>query len=183
MRPLRTYLKKMRGGGHCPPRPPLSKILWSWLGAFVGILVIAFLSQQQGLDSGHILLIGSFGASAVLLFGAPMAIFSQPRNLVFGNVISASLGITLYKFIPDMLVLASALAVSLSVATMHLTRTLHPPGGATSLIAVTGSSQFAELGYWFVVFPVLTGVLILLAIALLVNNLSGNPQRHYPVYW
>jgi len=183
MRPLRSYLKKMRGGGRCPPRPPFSKILVSWLGAFVGILVIAILSQQQHLDSGHLLLTASFGASAVLLYGAPMANFSQPRNLVFGNVISAFIGITLYKLIPDMLVLATALAVSLSVAAMHITRTLHPPGGATSLIAVTGSSQFAEMGYGFVVFPVLAGVLILLAIALLVNNLSGNPQRHYPVYW
>jgi len=183
MHPLRTYLKKMRGGGLCPPRPPFSKVLWSWLGAFVGILVIAFLSQQQRLDSGHLLLIGSFGASAVLLYGAPMATFSQPRNLVFGNVIAAFIGITLYKLIPDMLVVASALAVSLSVAAMHVTRTLHPPGGATSLIAVTGSSQFSEMGYSFVIFPVLVGVLILLVIALLVNNLSGNPQRHYPVYW
>jgi CBS-domain-containing membrane protein len=183
VRPIKSYLKKMRGGGHCPPRQPFSKIMWSWLGAFVGILVIAFLSQQQDINSGHLLLIGSFGASAVLLYGAPMAAYSQPRNLVLGNVISAGIGISLYKLIPDLLVLASALAVSLSVAAMHMTRTLHPPGGATALIAMTGSSQFAEMGYWFVIFPVLTGVLILLAIALLVNNLSGNPQRHYPVYW
>jgi len=183
MRPLKSYLKKMRGGGHCPPRPPFSKILWSWLGAFVGILAIAFLSQQQDITSGHLLLIASFAASAVLLYGAPMAAYSQPRNLVIGNIVSATIGITLFKWIPDMLALTSALAVSLSVAVMHLTRTLHPPGGATALIAVTGSSQFSEMGYWFVIFPVLTGVLILLAIALLVNNLSGNPQRHYPVYW
>lgn len=183
MRPLRSYLKKMRGGGHCPPRPPLSKTLWSWLGSFVGILVIAYLSQQQTINSGDLLLIGSFGASAVLIYGAPMAVFSQPRNLVLGNVMSATIGISLYKLLPDMLVLTSALAVSLSVAVMHMTRTLHPPGGATALIAVSGSSQFNDMGYWFVIFPVLTGVLILLVIALLVNNLSGNPQRHYPVYW
>jgi len=174
----------MRGGGKCPPRKPISKIIWSWLGAFVGIFAIAVLSNNSALNAtNHLLLIGSFGASAVLVYGAPMAEFSQPRGLVLGNVLSALIGITIYKLIPDMLTLASALAVSVSIMAMHLTRTIHPPGGATALIAVNGSSQFSQLGYWFVLFPVLTGVLILLVIALLVNNLSANPERHYPVYW
>ena len=66
---------------------------------------------------------------------------------------------------------------------MHATRTLHPPGGATALIAVIGSSQIHDLGFMFVVTPIATGALILLLIALAVNNLSRNPKRHYPRYW
>jgi len=66
---------------------------------------------------------------------------------------------------------------------MHFTRTMHPPGGATALIAVIGSQQIHDLGYVLLLSPVLTGSLIMLAIALAVNNLSVNPKRHYPRYW
>ena len=79
--------------------------------------------------------------------------------------------------------LLSALAVSLSIVLMHITRTLHPPGGATALIAVIGSSQIHELGYMYVITPIATGAFILLIIALVVNNMSNNPNRHYPRYW
>jgi CBS-domain-containing membrane protein len=61
---------------------------------------------------------------------------------------------------------------------MQITKTLHPPGGATALIAVTGSAEIRNLGYWYVVSPVLSGALILLSIALIFNNLTMN--RHYP---
>jgi CBS domain-containing membrane protein len=66
---------------------------------------------------------------------------------------------------------------------MHFTRTLHPPGGATALIAVIGSSQIHQLGYMFVLSPIALGALVMLLIALFVNNLSNNPKRHYPRYW
>ncbi len=64
---------------------------------------------------------------------------------------------------------------------MHLTRTLHPPGGATALIAVAGSDQVHAQGLMFVLMPVGLGVLVLLVVALLVNNLSS--QRQYPEHW
>ena len=79
--------------------------------------------------------------------------------------------------------LACALAVSVSIAVMHLTRTLHPPGGATALIAVIGGDSIQQLGYYYVISPVLLGASIMLLVGLLVNNLSRNPKRHYPVYW
>lgn len=64
---------------------------------------------------------------------------------------------------------------------MHLTKTLHPPGGATALIAVIGSSKIHHLGYLYVLIPVAAGALIMLTVALLVNNLA--PTRRYPEYW
>ena len=78
----------MKGFEKSPPRKPFSKIAWSWIGAFLGIYSIALLNnvlQINGVDS--IFLIGSFGASAVLVFGAPNAELSQPRNLILGNKI------------------------------------------------------------------------------------------------
>lgn len=162
-------------------------ILWSWLGSLAGIYAIGICKPQIadtfGLDGAYVL--GSFGAAAVLVYGAPMAEFSQPRNLIVGNVISAFVGVSVAANItsPASSAFAAALAVSSSVLVMHLLRSMHPPGGATALIAVVGGDNIRELGYWYVLFPVLCGSAILLAIALVVNNLSRNPHRHYPVYW
>lgn len=181
---MKYYLSRMRAKEACPPRKPFSKIVWSWVGSFLGIFLIASLGELWSFNQHSMLfLIGSFGASAVLIYGAPLAEFSQPRNLVGGHVFSALVGVTVHIFIPDDLILASSLAVSLSIATMHFTRTLHPPGGATALIAVIGGAHVQSLGYWYALTPVLVGALIMLMVALFVNNMSGNPKRHYPVYW
>ena len=174
----------MKGFEKSPPRKPFNKIVWSWIGAFIGIYLITILNGILDINAvDSIFLIGSFGASAVLIYGVPMAEFSQPRNLIFGHIISAVVGVTIYYLLPNHLSLACALSVSTSIAAMHLTRTLHPPGGATALIAIIGAPKIHQLGYWFVLSPVLTGAIILLIVALLVNNLSSNPKRHYPKYW
>ncbi len=182
-RALLFYLLRMKATGVCPSRKPVSKILWSWVGAFAGIYLVAFLgnyAELRGINS--IFLIGSFGASAVLVYGAPMADFSQPRNLVGGHVVSALVGVTVFMLFKEP-ALASATAVSLAVMAMHFTRTLHPPGGATALIAVIGGGKVHALGYGYVFSPVLVGAIVMLLVALLVNNLSTNPKRHYPTYW
>lgn len=181
---MNWYFQRMRGGDQSPPRKPLSKIGWSWLGAFVGIYSITLLNELLNLgEDDRLFLIGSFGASAVLIYGAPMAEFSQPRNLVLGHMVSAAVGVIICRIFPDSVSLTGALAVSVAIVAMHLTRSLHPPGGATALIAVIGGSKIHGLGYWYLLTPVLTGVLIMLIVALLVNNLSTNPKRHYPRYW
>ncbi|MFT5659527.1 MAG: CBS-domain-containing membrane protein [Sulfurimonas sp.] len=66
---------------------------------------------------------------------------------------------------------------------MHVSKTMHPPGGATALIAVIGSQEIHELGYMLLIAPILSGSIIMLMIGLVVNNLSSNPKRHYPRYW
>jgi hypothetical protein len=70
---------------------------------------------------------------------------------------------------------------STAIAVMHATRTLHPPGGATALIAIIGSPQIHDLGFFYVLVPVTLGALILLAVALVVNNLPKS--RRYPEVW
>ena len=181
---LRAFFEKMKGGDPSPPRKPFSKIAWSWLGAFIGIYLVSLLSRSTHADLlNSLFLVGSFGASAVLIYGAPQAEFSQPRNLLGGHIISAIIGVSIYKFVPLDIALLGALAVSLSIVAMHFTRTLHPPGGATALIAVIGSSEVQSTGYLFVVSPIGVGALIMLMVALVVNNLSSNPKRHYPLYW
>ncbi|VAW82422.1 Membrane protein, HPP family [hydrothermal vent metagenome] len=181
---IRSFLGKMKGGDVCPPRKPFSKIAWSWLGAFIGIYLVATLSRlthSNLLDS--LFLVGSFGASAVLIYGTPQVELAQPRNLIGGHIVSAIIGVTVYKYLALDVAVLGALAVSLSIVAMHFTRTLHPPGGATALIAVIGSAQVHSTGYQYVLTPIASGAFIMLAVALVVNNLSSNPKRHYPKYW
>lgn len=150
----------------------------SFLGAFLGVGIIAFCQKQILNENENVFLIGSFAASSVLIFGAIQSPLAQPRNLIGGHFISAILGVSIYKLLPDIIWLTGPLAVGLSIVAMQITKTLHPPGGATALIAVTGSAKIKALGYFYVLFPVLTGATTLLFIALIFNNLS--PNRHYP---
>lgn len=152
---------------------------WTFLGAFLGIGLIGLLSQYQVAPVDAPLLIGSFGASSVLIYGVINSPLAQPRNLIGGHVLSAFIGVTIHHLVPQELWLAAALAVSLSIVGMQITKTLHPPGGATALIAIIGSPQLKALGYWYVLAPVLTGALLLLLVAVVVNKLA--PTRHYPL--
>ncbi len=151
---------------------------WAFLGSFVGIGIIAYLQSRQLPHSDVVFLIGSFGASSVLVYGVIQSPLAQPRNLIGGHLVSALAGVTVLQLVPDVVWLTAPLAVSSSIVLMQITKTLHPPGGATALIAVTGSAEIKNLGYWYVVSPVLTGCLILLAVALVFNNLTS--KRHYP---
>lgn len=152
--------------------------IWTFIGAFIGIALIGLIQQNRFDPTDSVFLIGSFGASAVLVFGATNSPLAQPRNLFFGHLISAIIGVTVHKICPDLLWLASALAVSLSIVAMQITKTMHPPGGATALIANIGTEKVKALGYGYVLSPVVSGALILLVVALIVNNIPGN--RNYP---
>jgi CBS-domain-containing membrane protein len=135
----------------------------------------------------QVLLIGSFGASAVLLYAAPASPLAQPWNVVGGHVLSAVIGVGIRQGINDAACrgqcqwFAAALSVAVSIAAMQVTKCLHPPGGATALIAVTGDTSIRNLGFLYVLAPASVGAVALLLVALLVNNLA--PERPYPAYW
>lgn len=180
---LRSYLRRMRGTTRSsPPRVSNAEILWSWVGGFLGILAVAGIDLLILTEGGDQLpLIGSLGASAVLVYGAPRSPLAQPRNLVGGHVISALVGVACQQALGQVPELAAPLAVASAIALMQLTKTLHPPGGATALIAVVGTEQIHRLGFLYVLAPVGLGALILLLVALVVNNLSAS--RRYPEFW
>ena len=151
---------------------------WTFLGSFVGLALMGLINSEYISVHDNLFIIGSFGASAVLLFGIINSPLAQPRNLIGGHVVSAFIGVCIYKLIPNELWLSSALSVSLSIVAVQMSKTLHPPGGATALIASTGSDKIHALGFIYVFSPVLTGVLILLLVAILFNNVT--PHRQYP---
>ncbi len=176
-----NYLQKMKGGGQSPPRVGLTEVLWSWIGSFTGLAAVSLIHYKILDQTGLMLIIGSFGASAVLIYGALRSPLAQPRNLLGGHVLSAIIGVTTFKLLGGQPWLAAAIAVSTSIAVMHLTGTLHPPGGATALIAVIGGESVHNLGYLYVLMPTALGAIVMLIIALIINNIPKN--RKYPEFW
>ena len=152
---------------------------WAFVGSFIGLGIICYLNFEVLSQYDLTLLIGSFGASCVLIYGAIGSPLAQPKNLFNGHLISAIIGVTVYKLIGDVIWVAAPLAVSFSIIGMQMAKSLHPPGGATALIAVTGGPSITGLGYMYVLSPVFTGVTILFIAALIFNNIPH--KRQYPV--
>ncbi|UJR29843.1 hypothetical protein I4U23_017386 [Adineta vaga] len=180
---MRIFLRKFHGlHEERPKRLPWHEYVWSFLGALLGIAAVSFLHFRL-LDKHELLfLIGSFGASAVLIFGAPRSPLAQPRSLIGGHVLSAICGCTVRVAIDQFEhSTACALAVAIAIIVMQLTETVHPPGGATALLAVTTRPLLPGAHFLFIIMPVLTGATTMLLIALIVNNLA--PKRTYPSFW
>ncbi|SDO71989.1 HPP family protein [Desulforhopalus singaporensis] len=175
------FLQKLKGSSQSPPAVGPAEILWSWIGSFIGIGAVSFAHYKMFGHNDLMMLIGSFGASAVLIYGAIRSPLAQPRNLVGGHVLSAIVGVTAYQLLGQQPWIAASVAVSTAIALMHFSKTLHPPGGATALIAVIGSDEVHNLGYLYVIVPVALGAVIMLIIALIINNIPKN--RRYPEFW
>ncbi len=171
----------MKGTTKSPPMVSLSEIAWSWIGALLGIAAVSYINYKIIEETDLAMVIGSFGASAVLIYGAIKSPLAQPRNFIGGHIISAIIGVTCYKIFPSQIWLASSVAVATAIVIMHATKTLHPPGGATALIAIIGSNKIHSLGYLYAIIPVGLGAVIMLVVALLVNNIPKN--RRYPDFW
>ncbi|MCW8916251.1 MAG: HPP family protein [Magnetovibrio sp.] len=163
------------------PRPPTSDIVRGLVGAFIGIAAIASAVQFYLNDADLTLVIGAFGATAVLIYGVPSSPFAQPYNVLLGHMISAAIGVTVFQIVGEANWLSAALAVSLAVVAMQLTRSVHPPGGASALIAVVASAELHELGYLYVLYPVGLGAAILVAVALAINNIRAS--QRWPSFW
>jgi CBS-domain-containing membrane protein len=169
---LIRYISKMKGFKRTTPLvfpPPLDVIL-TWLGAFLGITAIALFAHQYELP-----VVASFGASAVLIYGVPDAPLSQPRNVIFGHTLSAAAGVATFMMF-GLTWWSPGLGTALALVVMLLTKTTHPPGGATALFAVLTKAHPS-----YILMPIMAGATILVIIGLLVNNLS--PNRQYPRYW
>lgn len=169
---LVKYLEKMRGGT-CPAFQPVN--FWNHLitaiGSFLGIGLISILNTYYAIP----LLVPSMGASAVLLYAACHVPMAQPRNVIGGHLVSATAGVLVFQLLGNQW-WTIALAVTLAIFFMNLTHTLHPPGGATAFVAVYTGQSFS-----YILSPVGLGAVLLVIIAVLVNNCSS--KRKYPDFW
>lgn len=169
---LIRYMSKMKGYKRTTPlvSPPPLDVIITWVGAFLGITAIVLFSHKFDLS-----VVASFGASAVLIYGVPDAPLSQPRNVILGHTLSAATGVATFMMF-GLTWWSPALGTALALVVMLLTKTTHPPGGATALFAVLSQAHPS-----YILTPIMAGAVILVIIGLLVNNLS--PNRHYPRYW
>ncbi|MDO9427637.1 MAG: HPP family protein [Methylobacterium sp.] len=163
-----------------PDTQPLSRRerLRSAAGALVGILVTGLVGRLAlGADPAWPALIAPMGASAVLLFAVPASPLAQPWSILGGNLVAALVGVTAAQMIADPAV-AAAVAIGVAIGLMTTLRCLHPPSGAVALTAVLGGPAIHDLGYGFVLWPVAANSLLLLAVAILFNNLTGRAYPH-----
>ncbi|MFC1836470.1 HPP family protein [Thermodesulfobacteriota bacterium] len=171
----------MKGTTKSPPGVSAWEIVLSWFGSFLGIAAVALINYKFLAGSDLVMIIGSFGASAVLIYGAIKSPLAQPRNLIGGHMLSAVIGVATFKLFHAEPWLASSIAVATAIAVMHATKTLHPPGGATALIAVIGSEKIHALGFLYVLVPAGAGAAVMLLVALVFNNIPKS--RRYPEFW
>ncbi len=149
----------------------------STAGGFLGILGIILVSIYAVGEQGAAMIVASMGASAVLLFAVPHGALAQPWNVFGGHLVSAIVGVSCARYIPD-ITIAAAASVGLAIGAMHYLRCIHPPGGATALTAVLGGPAVLALGYGYVLMPVLINTLVILLIAIMFNALFQ--WRRYP---
>jgi CBS-domain-containing membrane protein len=149
-------------------------------GGLVALMIVLQVSQVQLGLQGAAVLVASMGASAVLLFAVPHGPLSQPWSVFGGHLVSAVVGVACARAIADP-ALAAAMAVGLAIGAMHYLRCIHPPGGATALSAVVGGNAVHQLGYQFVLTPVLVNVMTILLVALVFN--APFSWRRYPLAW
>ena len=150
------------------------------LGMVLCIVVVALFAHWLGMASSPPWMVASLGASAVLIIALPSSPLAQPWPVLAGSVLSYLVGVACTALVPHLSV-ASGLAVGLAVVVMLALRCLHPPGGATALIAVIGGDSVHQLGYLYVLVPAALGASVMLVIALLVNNIPKT--RKYPEFW
>ncbi|KAI1481098.1 hypothetical protein K445DRAFT_333784 [Daldinia sp. EC12] len=170
---------------HQRPLGNIAMVFWAFIGVFCSLTIIEAVGHAipSFEEHGAPIIIGSFGAAAVLEFYAIESPLAQPRNAVLGQFFSSLIGVAIRKLFAlgpmsnEVTWVAGSLSCSCAVAFMALTGTVHPPAGATALLAVVDESV-VHLG-WFLLPVVLLGCVLMQCVALLLNNI----QRRFPVYW
>ena len=159
--------------------PPVSEWLISGFAGFLIVGLVAFLNSN--VFPAYII---PFGASAVLVFAAPAAPFSQPRNVIGGHFIAGVAGLAVTSLVRDINFfvengwLALALSNGLAIGAMVALKAIHPPAGATALLPWTFEAM-RNLTWLFA--PVLLGSVIIVLVGVIYNNVWS--KRHYPAFW
>ncbi len=152
-------------------KPILRKALIAgFFSAFtIGVLTVLTYKSTLGY-----FIAGSFGSSMVLLFGFPESPFAQPKNVFFGHLCTALIGVIFVNFIPLPIYINIALGVGAGVFLMILLNIVHPPAGGNPIMVIIGSASFDYL-----INPIIFGCIIILLLAILVNKFLL--QKNYPL--
>ena len=152
-------------------KPILQKALIAGFFSTFTIGVLTLLTYKSTL--GYFLA-GSFGSSMVLLFGFPESPFAQPKNVFFGHLLTALVGVIFVNYIPLPIYINIALAVGAGVFLMILLNVVHPPAGANSIMVIIGSAS-----YDYLINPIIFGCMIILLLSILINKYIL--KKNYPL--
>lgn len=156
------------------PSPAKIDILRSLVGGTLSIFILLWLSKL----THNIFIMAPFGATCVLLYTVSQSPLAQPRNIIFGHLISAFVGLFFLKFV-GVSIFTIAFSVGCAIALMQVFKCVHPPAGANPLvILLTASSIHYEWN--FLIFPVLVGAVSLVLVAMLINNIKASTK--WPMY-
>ena len=147
------------------------QVLFSVVFSIITIGTLTFLTYKTEFG---IFLIASFGSTMVLLFGYPESPFAQPKNIFFGHLLTASIGVVFVNFIPLPLYLSIPLAVGIGVGLMILLNVTHPPAGGNPVIVLMGSAS-----YNYLLSPIIFGSIILILFGVILNRLIA--KKKYPL--
>ena len=137
----------------------------SFLAGLFSVVTIGILTLLTYKTEFGIFLLASFGSSMVLLYGYPESPFAHPKNVFFGHLVTATVGLFFLNFIPLPLYMTIPLAVGFGVGLMILFNVTHPPAGGNPIIVIVGSVSF---DYLFS--PVITGSIIIIISAIIINR-------------
>jgi CBS domain-containing membrane protein len=175
-------LMQRRSSGQGMPRKQIAAIGGA---VFVGFTAIS--GSIYFLDGpSSVYLLGSFGSSTALVYSAPDAPVSQPRNIVIGHALSAFVGVSVYKaamLLDWALWFSAPVAVTVSVVAMHASRTFHPPAVSSGLTALIGCSALKALGYSYVLMPCTIIPAAIVMIGSLLTQAGAVPGVKYPKSW
>ena len=143
----------------------MGNVKQSILAGIFSIITIGILTSLTYKTEFGVFLLASFGSSMVLLYGYPESPFAQPKNVFFGHLVTAVVGLVVLYFIPLPLFMTIPLAVGLGVGLMILFNVTHPPAGGNPIIVIIGSVSF---DYLFS--PVITGTIIIIIFAIIINR-------------
>ncbi len=152
------------------------KILKSFYAGIFSFITILFLTLLTYKTSLGIFLIASFGSSMVLLYGYPESPFAQPKNIFFGHLLTALVGIILSNFLTIPIYILLPVAVGLGVGLMIFLDVTHPPAGGNPIIVIIGGVSFDYL-----ISPVILGSIIILIFGVILNRFIL--RKNYPVKW
>ena len=141
------------------------KLIKSALAGLFSAITIGALTYLTYKTTFGLFLIASFGSTMVLLYGYPESPFAQPKNIFFGHLITAVVGVAVLNFIPLPIYITIPLAVGLGVGLMIFLDVTHPPAGGNPIIVIIGS---VSIDYLFS--PVITGSVIILVFAIVINR-------------
>ena len=137
----------------------------SLLAGLFSIITIGVLTGLTYKTDFGVFLLASFGSSMVLLYGYPESPFAQPKNVFFGHLVTAIVGLIVLHFIPLPIYLIIPIAVGFGVGLMILLNITHPPAGGNPIIVIIGGVSLEYL-----ISPVITGSVIIIVFAIILNR-------------